>query len=328
MNYRELIYLQVKEISIENFTVFEKLKIDFSKGINILIGENGTGKTHLMKMMYAPFSQGKQSRIFWEDVFTHNIEEARSSEYFRRNKSKEFSYIIQFGEEKEYSNLDGKINQRIYNCDAVFIPTTEMLSHSKGFLALERERDIPFDKTLIDIISKSELGSSKNISLFKENILNRISEIIGGKVVYEKDTFYIIKKDGLKVEFSMEAEGIRKIGLLWSLIQNGLIDKNSILFWDEPEANINPKYIPALVEILLELQRNGVQIFVTTHDYIFSKYFDIKRLDNDKLMYYSLYKTNNGVECENADKLSELNNNQIRDTFIQLYEDEIKRAME
>ena len=45
-------------------------------------------------------------------------------------------------------------------------------------------------------------------------------------------------------------------------------------------------------------------------------------------MYYSLYKTNNGVECENADKLSELNNNQIRDTFIQLYEDEIKRAME
>ena len=292
--------MQVKEISIENFTVFEKLKIDFSKGINILIGENGTGKTHLMKMMYAPFSQGKQSRIFWEDVFTHNIEEARSSEYFRRNKSKEFSYIIQFGEEKEYSNLDGKINQRIYNCGAVFIPTTEMLSHSKGFLA----------------------------SLFKENILNRISEIIGGKVVYEKDTFYIIKKDGLKVEFSMEAEGIRKIGLLWRLIQNGLIDKNSILFWDEPEANINPKYIPALVEILLELQRNGVQIFVTTHDYIFSKYFDIKRLENDKVMYYSLYKTNNGVECENADKLSELNNNQIRDTFIQLYEDEIKRAME
>ena len=108
----------------------------------------------------------------------------------------------------------------------------------------------------------------------------------------------------------------------------GLIDKNSILFWDEPEANINPKYIPALVEILLELQRNGVQIFVTTHDYIFSKYFDIKRSDNDKVMYYSLYKTNNGVECENADKLSELNNNQIRDTFIQLYEDEIKRAME
>ena len=32
--------MQVKEISIENFTVFEKLKIDFSKGINILIGEN------------------------------------------------------------------------------------------------------------------------------------------------------------------------------------------------------------------------------------------------------------------------------------------------
>ena len=35
----------LKTLEIKNFTVFEKLSIDFSSGINIFIGENGTGKT-------------------------------------------------------------------------------------------------------------------------------------------------------------------------------------------------------------------------------------------------------------------------------------------
>lgn len=126
----------------------------------------------------------------------------------------------------------------------------------------------------------------------------------------------------------MEAEGVRKIGLLWGLIRNGLMEEHSVLFWDESEANINPKFIPDLAEILIELQKSGVQIFVTTHDYIFSKYLDVKCSEDDEIMYFSLYKTDDGVKYENTVKLGDLKNNEIRDTFIQLYEDEIEKAME
>lgn len=49
--------------------------------------------------------------------------------------------------------------------------------------------------------------------------------------------------------------------------KNGMLEKGSVLFWDEPEANINPKYIPIIVDLLLVLSRSGVQIFVSTHDY-------------------------------------------------------------
>lgn len=77
------------------------------------------------------------------------------------------------------------------------------------------------------------------------------------------------------------------------------ITVNSILLWDEPEANLNPKFIPDLVEILLELSRNGVQIFLTTHSYIFAKYFEVRRKSCDDILFHSLYKTeNNGVLCE------------------------------
>ena len=40
-------------VELEQFTAFATLKLDLCRGINILIGANGTGKTHLMKVCYA-----------------------------------------------------------------------------------------------------------------------------------------------------------------------------------------------------------------------------------------------------------------------------------
>lgn len=34
------------KIKFDKFTTFEKLEVKFSPGLNIFIGENGTGKTH------------------------------------------------------------------------------------------------------------------------------------------------------------------------------------------------------------------------------------------------------------------------------------------
>jgi hypothetical protein len=42
-------------------------------------------------------------------------------------------------------------------------------------------------------------------------------------------------------EFILLAEGFRKLGLLWLLLQNGTLLNGSVLFWDEPETNLNPK---------------------------------------------------------------------------------------
>ena len=43
--------MSIKKIQLENFTVFEKLSVDFTTGINVFIGENGMGKTHVMKLL-------------------------------------------------------------------------------------------------------------------------------------------------------------------------------------------------------------------------------------------------------------------------------------
>ena len=36
-------------VRLERFTAFEQLDIELNSGINVFIGANGTGKTHLLK---------------------------------------------------------------------------------------------------------------------------------------------------------------------------------------------------------------------------------------------------------------------------------------
>lgn len=100
------------------------------------------------------------------------------------------------------------------------------------------------------------------------------------------------------------------------------------MFWDEPEANINPKYIPVIAELLVMLESEGVQIFVSTHDYFLSKYIEVKRRENSEVQYVSLYKDEEGrVQCEIAKEFELLAHNAIMDTFRQLYREEIGVAL-
>ena len=42
----------ITDIEFENFTAFEKLRLSLSPRVNVIIGSNGTGKTHLLKAIY------------------------------------------------------------------------------------------------------------------------------------------------------------------------------------------------------------------------------------------------------------------------------------
>ena len=43
----------LKKLSLENFTTFQHAEFNFAKGINIIIGENSSGKSHVLKLAYS-----------------------------------------------------------------------------------------------------------------------------------------------------------------------------------------------------------------------------------------------------------------------------------
>lgn len=325
--------MSIKSIELKNFTVFNDLKLNFSKGVNIFVGENGTGKTQLLKAIYADLKISKSRDI--DDISRYFKCVNENNKFFVRQLKPLFLKVEASGiENKSDKNyLMGKGSYEISYPSkeekCTFIPAKDMLTHSKGFVSMaDKFSEFPFDKTLVDIVKIAGEWQLKKIPQIAMKILPKLEKMMNGTVVIENDEFYIKKNNDEMVNFSVEAEGLKKIGLLWQLLMNENITADTILLWDEPEANINPKFIPDIVEILIELQRQGVQIFITTHNYILAKYFGVKKMENDEVMYYSLYRNDDGnVNCESNEIFSELKNNSIMDTFINLYKDEVERAM-
>lgn len=131
------------------------------------------------------------------------------------------------------------------------------------------------------------------------------------------------------MEFTLLAEGVRKLGLLWLLIQNGTLLNGSVLCWDEPEANLNPGLMRIVVEILIELQRMGVQVFLTTHNYVLLKEFDLQMKDQDEIIFHSLFRDEqrNEVQISSTDNYLNIAPNIIDDTYADLIDREITRSM-
>ena len=147
-----------------------------------------------------------------------------------------------------------------------------------------------------------------------------------GIQVYKKDgQFYLKFKDGLEVEAPLAAEGLKKLAQMIYLIQNGSLNKDTILFWDEPETNLNPKYIKIVAKFLQVLAKNGVQIFVATHDYYLSHLLSLNaeyrdQTDAPPIKFFSLFKGENGTEIESADTIAWLKNNAIVEEYAHFYD--------
>lgn len=320
--------MAINKIKIENFTVFDKLEMDFCDGINVFIGENGTGKTHLLKVLYSTFKWKMNdpndptiAEKIWE-CFQHvsvrglaaNSSSSKDIKIESIFNGKRYSYKFDGYKEPDARKGFGQSRPTEEPYPAVFIPAKDMLTHAR----IEKDysqRYLPFDITLIDIINKAGVSTIRNLPEKMQVVLDEIAEIIGGKVAYKNDRFYIESPDGALMEFAVVAEGFKKLGLIYRLIETGFFTDGSVLFWDEPEANLNPKLIPVLVEILLILEQAGVQMFLATHDYVLAKYLEIKKPQNSNLLYHSFYKSNSNVLFESKCTFKDLDNNPISDSY-------------
>ncbi|MDO5155152.1 MAG: AAA family ATPase [Eubacteriales bacterium] len=338
--------MKITQVKVENYTVFQSEKFVLGDAINVFIGENGTGKTHLMKLMYSA-SQAADTRASFSNKIVRTMlpDDYNISRLLTRKQGAAHSTVRVTAKNDETDtskNLSISFHSKTKKWDAdvtgeqgwesefqgessIFIPAKEILSNSYNLNAAVEKGNIIFDDTYLDILNSAKVDASLGRNeASRSKMLKEIEKIIDGKVVYDsqKDTFYL-KKGNSKQEFNLVSEGIRKMALIWQLVKNGMLDKGSILFWDEPEANINPTYIPVIVDLLLALSKSGVQVFIATHDYFLSKYIDARKNEEDNVVYHSLYKDNGKISYEVSKEFGLLEKNGILEAARMLYREEI-----
>ncbi len=330
--------MPVTKVGFENFTAFKSLEVEFSPGINALIGENGTGKTHLMKACYAVCDFEKSDRSLAHKMLGVFLPSGSDIQRLVQQGREEVGAVVGVhigewyaqcsfhGPDVRFTTTPNDLPRPSVN--GVYLPVKEMLANAPGFLSLYAAREVHFEEVYRDILHRAYLPALREpVDDAHRQMLESLERVIGGKVSVKGEEFFLSNEQG-NLEFTLLAEGWRKLGLLWLLIQNGTLRDGSVLFWDEPETNLNPKMFKTVMKVLLELQRAGVQIFFATHDYVMLKELDLQMTEEDQVAFHSLYRDETGeIACHTSDRYLGIHPNAIDEAFDDLYDRQIERSL-
>ena len=152
------------------------MEIDTSPGVNVFIGANGTGKTHILKTVYAACDITKSQKSFAEKinkVFLPSKEQI--GRLVKRSKVSTAGFI-EVSRKPQPTGKSIKIRLSFSNhtktsdktkvsgstkvwaetpIESVYIPVKEMLSNAPGFRSLYASRQIAFEEIYVDIIRKA-----------------------------------------------------------------------------------------------------------------------------------------------------------------------------
>lgn len=347
--------MKIKTLTLNHFMLFEKAEIDWSKNINIICGENSTGKTTLLKVMYSilkPLSKGNresETKEMEEKLFVDKLQGVfrpdgmkigrlvsrkqgsnRTEFTVVLDKNREIS--ISFGNRHEnHADIKTVQTNSIGKFDVIYIPTKEMISTTEHFASLYEDYHIDFEEMYYDLAKLLDRPLSKGPNTNEQNeVLKSFEEIMKGQIIQRDKKFYLKVKGEGEFEMGVLSDGYRKLSMIVYLILSGSLNKNTVLFWDEPETNMNPRMIRPIVQAMTVLAKMGVQIFITTHDYFVQQEFNMltvyPELNQEQLdiRFMSLFRDEktNEIKYEMEKTASDLKNNAIMQEFDAMYDRE------
>ena len=197
-----------------------------------------------------------------------------------------------------------------------YVPTREVLALYEGFAAAYQTRQIAFDETIYDACLALQSPLLRHLPEELASVLNKLGGLLDGSVVLRGNRFYVQRGERL-VEAQLLAEGLRKVAAVAQLVANGSIAPFGTLLWDEPEGNLNPTLVVRVADLLVDLAALGVQVIVTSHDYLFIRRLSLlseyKKRPDVPIRFFGLCPTDRGVEIETGDVLADLAHNPILD---------------
>ena len=327
----------LKSLGIRDFTVFKEADLKFAEGLNVIVGANGTGKTHLLKLPYAVMAmsaeEGKkrtepptktllQTRIAEkisgvfrpEDRLGRLVHRQRGRNrcevkmsFTRPRASLDFQFSSLAKSEVVVKSAPSEWQDR----RPVFLPTRELLTLYPGFVQLYETRHLEFDETWRDtcmLLGAPAFRGPRDATI--AHLIEPLEQQLGGRIVLDANgRFYLRPFNASNMEMPLVAEGWRKLAMLVQLIATGSLLDKGCLFWDEPEANLNPRLIREIARAVLGICEAGVQVFVATHSLFLLRELEILlecEFTRVKHRYFALRRTDKGVDVSQADEIGDV----------------------
>ena len=323
----------LKSLEVRSFTAFPQARLDFAKGLNVIVGENGAGKTHLLKLPYAvmamsaeegrrrgsrpptksflqPQTAEKLVNVFRPEGLgrlVHRRQGGGRCEVDLRFSEPGTSVRFSFARQSQSEVVVDHSPSAWRNRTPVYLPTRELLTIYSGFVSLYETHHVEFDETWRDtclLLGAPTVKGSRERTVVR--LLEPLEEQIGGRVVEHKGRFYLRPYGGSDMEMPLVAEGWRKLAMLARLIATGSLLDKGCLFWDEPESNLNPKLIRVIAKAILHVCQAGCQVVVATHSLFLLRELEIllKREFGDvEPRFFALRRSDEGTEVSQDDTL-------------------------
>ena len=80
------------------------------------------------------------------------------------------------------------------------------------------------------------------------------------------------------------------------------------LFWDEPEANLNPKLVKLIVQTILDISQSGIQVFIATHSLFLLRELYILQQSKETVdaRFFGLHLKDDGVEVHQGETMDDI----------------------
>ena len=132
-----------------------------------------------------------------------------------------------------------------------------------------------------------------------QKFLDKLAEMISGKFVDEKEELYL-RYDGMRGAINVKniSVGVKAFAIIKRLLENGWLEENGVLVFDEPEIHVHPKWQVVFAEIIVLLQKYfNMTILLTTHSPYFINALEVYSVKYgiDKVLTAYLSKTESNM---------------------------------